>query len=92
MKPLIPQVKNIIAVASVENGVGKSTTANLAIALAKTGAKVGIVDADIFIESIPTMFNCENEKPAVKVVSGHNMIIPIEQYGALMSVSFCNAY
>ena len=88
--PLIPQVKNIIAVASGKGGVGKSTTtANLAIALAKTGAKVGIVDADIFGPSIPTMFNCENEKPAVKVVSGHNMIIPIEQYGVqLMSIGF----
>ncbi len=88
--PLLPQVKNIIAVASGKGGVGKSTTtANLAVALTKTGAKVGVIDADIFGPSIPTMFNCENEQPSIKVENERNMIIPIEQYGVqLMSIGF----
>lgn len=88
--PLLPQVKNIIAVASGKGGVGKSTVAaNLAVALSKTGAKVGLIDADIYGPSIPTMFNCESEQPHVKQVSGRNIIIPIEQYGVkLMSIGF----
>jgi ATP-binding protein involved in chromosome partitioning len=88
--PILPGVKNIIAVASGKGGVGKSTvTSNLAVALAKAGAKVGIIDADIFGPSIPVMFNCEREQPEVKVKDGKNFIIPLEQYGVkLLSIGF----
>lgn len=87
---LLPNVKNIIAVASGKGGVGKSTvTANLAVALAQTGAEVGIIDADIFGPSIPTMFNCEYEQPNVVKKGEKNLIIPIEQYGVkLVSIGF----
>ena len=87
---VLPNVKNIIAVASGKGGVGKSTvTANLAVALAKEGAHVGVIDADIFGPSMPTMFNCEHEQPMLKEINGKNFIVPIEQYGVKMiSIGF----
>ncbi|MGK7392658.1 MAG: Mrp/NBP35 family ATP-binding protein [Candidatus Cyclobacteriaceae bacterium M2_1C_046] len=86
----LPNVKNIIAVASGKGGVGKSTvSSNIAVALAKMGAKVGLIDADIFGPSVPVMFNCENERPAMTKKNGKDMIIPLENYGVkLLSIGF----
>lgn len=88
--PVLPGVKNVIAISSGKGGVGKSTvTANLALALAESGAKVGVMDADVYGPSIPTMFNCEHAQPGVVQRDGKNIIIPIEKYGVkLLSIGF----
>ncbi len=89
-KASVSRVKNIIAVASGKGGVGKSTVAvNLAVAVAKTGAKVGLIDADIYGPSIPKMFNMEHAKPEVKKEDGMELIIPVENYGVkMLSIGF----
>lgn len=80
--PVLPQVKNIIAIASGKGGVGKSTVAvNVAVALAKFGAQVGLLDADIFGPSIPTMLGCEQEKPQIMQQTGKNYLVPLEKHG-----------
>src|ERR1700742_3858811 len=86
----VPGVKNIIAVASGKGGVGKSTVSvNLALGLAKTGAKVGLIDADIYGPSIPIMFGLENARPKASQVEGKTRIEPIEKYGIkLLSIGF----
>ena len=90
MEQLLPGVKNIIAVSSGKGGVGKSTvSANLAIALARLGYKVGLLDTDIFGPSMPKMFHVENEKPYAVHKDGRDLICPIEQYGVkLLSIGF----
>lgn len=83
-------VKNIIAVASGKGGVGKSTVAsNLAVALALSGYKVGLLDADIFGPSIPKMFNIEDARPVLDDVDGRELIRPEEKYGVkMLSIGF----
>ncbi|MEO6188104.1 MAG: Mrp/NBP35 family ATP-binding protein [Ginsengibacter sp.] len=81
-------VKNIIAVVSGKGGVGKSTVAsNLALSIAEGGAKVGLMDADIYGPSIHIMFGVRGERPVMRDVDGKGKIVPLERYGIkLMSI------
>lgn len=81
-KDLLKDVKNIIAVVSGKGGVGKSTVAaNLALALAEGGAKVGLMDADIYGPSVHIMFGIRGERPQMRDVNGKGKIVPIDRYG-----------
>ncbi len=88
--PVLPGVKNIIAVASGKGGVGKSTVAvNLAVALQKSGAQVGILDADIYGPSVPTLMGLEDSKPGVKKVGEKSLMLPAERFGIkVLSIGF----
>ena len=87
---LMPGVKNVIVVASGKGGVGKSTVAvNLAVSLAKTGASVGLIDADIYGPSIPIMFNIGENDIYGEQHDGKTYMQPVERYGVkLMSIGF----
>jgi len=88
-RSVLPDVKNIIAVVSGKGGVGKSTVAaNLAIALAQGGARVGLMDADIYGPSVPIMFGVRGQHPMMMDTGqGKGMIVPLEKYGIfLMSI------
>lgn len=87
---LLPQVKNIIGISSGKGGVGKSTiAANLAVALAQAGYKVGLLDADVFGPSMPKMFQVEDARPYAEQAEGRDLIVPVEKYGVkLLSIGF----
>jgi ATP-binding protein involved in chromosome partitioning len=87
---LLPDVKNIIAITSGKGGVGKSTvSANLAVALAKSGYKVGLLDADIFGPSFPKMFGEEEAHPVLEKIGEKDRIIPVKKYGVeILSIGF----
>ena len=86
----IPNIKNIIAIASGKGGVGKSTiTSNMAVSLAKMGFKVGVLDADVYGPSQHLMFDVALEKPLAVKVDGRSKMKPVENYGVkLLSLGF----
>ena len=90
LRTILPGVKHIIAIASGKGGVGKSTVAaNLAVALSLTGAKVGLMDADIYGPSMPVMFGLVNRKPIVSKASGRMLMEPIVSHGVrILSIGF----
>ena len=87
-KPYLPNVKNIIAVVSGKGGVRKSTVAaNLALSLSQGGAKVGLMDADIYGPSVPIMFGVTGQAANDEERNGKGMIVPLQRYGIeLMSI------
>ena len=87
---LLPGVRNIIAVSSGKGGVGKSTVAtNLAVALARMGMRVGLLDCDIFGPSAPKMFQLEDARPYSENINGRDLIVPVGKYGVkVLSIGF----
>jgi ATP-binding protein involved in chromosome partitioning len=90
LRKVLPGVKHILAVASGKGGVGKSTvSANLAVGLARAGYQVGLLDADIYGPSAPTMFDVVHERPRVVEKDGKNLLEPVTQYGVkVLSIGF----
>ncbi|MDP4265829.1 MAG: Mrp/NBP35 family ATP-binding protein [Bacteroidota bacterium] len=89
-KTVLPNVKNIIGIASGKGGVGKSTVAvNLALGLVGMGAKVGLIDADIYGPSIPIMLDLVDVKPHARQEGETSLLIPVEKYGIkVLSIGF----
>lgn len=89
-RPVLPGVMNIIAISSGKGGVGKTTiSVNLAVALARKGLSVGLIDADVFGPSVPKMFKEEDYHPEVKRENNFDYIIPLEKYGVkVLSTGF----
>lgn len=89
-KTKLPNIKNIVIIASGKGGVGKSTVAaGLALSLALEGYSVGLMDADIYGPSIPTLFNLHNERPGVEEKDGKTKIEPFIKFGIkVMSIGF----
>ena len=87
---LLPNIRNVIAIASGKGGVGKSTvTSNLAVSLAKMGFTVGLLDADIYGPSIPIMFDVAEERPKSIIIEGKSKMEPVENYGVkILSIGF----